>query len=105
MDFYKHRILSVVAHREKEDMLLVRARRSGEIESIFPDASVYEIDNADYHYRAEIERDKVAQVMADQIKNIGYDNFKSSVSDNKRRDAYMDIWSVMYAYQSSELKR
>ncbi len=93
--------LSVVAHREKESTLLVRARRTGEIESIFPDASVYEMENADYHYRAEVSREKVSQVMANQIKNIDYDNFKSSVSDNNRHDAYMDVWSVMYAYQTT----
>jgi len=93
--------LSVVAHRDKENTLLVRARRAGEIESIFPGSNVYEMENADYHYRAEVSRDKVSQVMADQIKNIDYDNFKSSVSDNKRHDAYMDVWSVMYAYQTT----
>jgi len=94
--------LSVVAHRDKKDTLLVRGRRSGEIESIFPKANVYEMDNADYYYRSEIKRDEVARVMANQVQDIGYDNFKSSVSDNKRHDVYMDIWSIMHAYQSSK---
>jgi len=93
--------LSVVAHRDNKEVLLVRARRAGEIESIFPKAETFKMESADYHYRAEIKRDEVAQVMAEQIQNIEYDNFKSSVNDNKRHDAYMGVWSVMYAYQAT----
>jgi len=103
--FTNNSFLSVVAHRDKPDILLVRARRVGEIEAAFPDAHVFEMASADYFFRAEIERKLVTEVMTKQIQSIDYDNFKSSVKDKKRYDAYMDIWSVMYGYQSAELER
>lgn len=101
--FTNNSFLSIVAHRDKPEILLVRARRLGEIESVFPDADVFEMLSADYLYRAEIPREQVAEIMAKQIQEIDYDNFKNSVTDTARHDAYTAIWSVMYQYQSPAL--
>lgn len=92
--------LSIVAHRHLPDDLLVRARRAGEIESIFPNANISRTPDADYLFRAVISRLEVAEVMAQRIQSIDYDNFKDSVYDRKLHDAYFDTWSVMQRYQT-----
>jgi hypothetical protein len=61
--------LSIVAHREGPEVLLVRARR--DVTHIWPDA--------DYRYRASISREMVADVIADMLINMEYDDFKSCV--------------------------
>jgi hypothetical protein len=81
--------------------LLVRARQAGDIEQVFPDAEVQMEAGSDYHYRARIDRGQVANAIADAIRNIDYSNFKSTVSDPDHHDAYLDVWSTMYAFQSS----
>lgn len=80
--------------------LLVRARRAGDIEQVFPNAEVQMGGGTDYRYRARIDRERVANAIADSIRNIDYGNFKSTVADPDRHDAYMDVWSVMYAFQN-----
>ena len=79
--------------------LLVRARRHGEIEAIFPDAVIVEGAGTDYRYRARIDREIVAQRVAEAIRDIRFSNFKATVKDRARHDVYMDVWDVMYRYQ------
>jgi hypothetical protein len=81
------------------DKLLVRARIKGDIEAVFPGAKVAETPKRDYRYRAEISRADVANAMAAEVLKLGYGNFKGSVPDKRRHDAYADVWSVMYAEQ------
>ena len=91
--------LSLVADRDNDDNLLVRARMNGHIENVFPDANVFTMEDADYKYRALICRSEVQRAMTDQISKIDYDNFKNSVGNRQLHDAYLKIWSVMYALQ------
>jgi hypothetical protein len=91
--------LSIVAHRAKPDILLVRARLKGDIESVFPNASVFTDTSADYRYRAEIPRGEVGAALAAIATTINYDNFKASVHDPRRHAAYMDVWSTMQRLQ------
>lgn len=49
-------MLSVVAHRELANDLLVRARSPVHIREMFPDAAVDETPNADYPFRTVISR-------------------------------------------------
>lgn len=79
--------------------LLVRARKAGDIEAVFPDAKVIEGGGTDYAFRARIDRRVVAEVIADQIERIRYGNFKATVRDDDRHDAYMDVWSAMMRFQ------
>ncbi|WP_020563897.1 hypothetical protein [Methylosarcina fibrata] len=79
--------------------LLVRARRAGDIEKVFPDAKIQVGVGTDYLFRARIDREKVANAIAESARSINYSNFKSKVTDHERHDAYMDCWSAMYAYQ------
>ncbi len=93
--------LSIVADRYNPDRLLVRARMSGHIEAVFPEAEVFTDDRADYFFRAFISRDEVASVISNEIRGIDYDNFKSSVPDDALHDAYMGFWEIMHDLQET----
>jgi hypothetical protein len=97
--FTNKAFLSVVAHRNKPGVLLVRARMEGDIESTFPGAQVSVTPDADYLYRAELPAEQVTAVIAEQINAIDYDNFKGSVICHERHDAYMRVWATMYQTQ------
>lgn len=83
------------------DMLLVRARRKGDIESVFASAKIEKRPERDYLFRALIPRQEVAAAMSDAVKGINYPNFKDSVRNNRLHDAYARIWSIMAALQPS----
>lgn len=79
--------------------LLVRARKAGDIEAVFPGAEVIEGGGTDYAFRARIDRERVAQAMADQVRAVTYPNFKSTVKERDRHDAYLDTWQAMMLFQ------
>lgn len=96
--------LSIVQPPEAErggadDLLLVRARLRGDIERIFPKARVKRTEDRDYLFRAYIPRERVADAMAAEVRRIHYDNFKNSVPDNDRHDAYAECWGAMFRFQ------
>lgn len=97
--FLNDSMLSVVSHRSKPEHLLVRGRIEGDIDSVFPHAKVMYTPTDDYGYRAIVSRAEVAQVMKEKVLNIDYDNFKSSVSETGRHDAYFAVWNCMYQEQ------
>jgi hypothetical protein len=100
--FLNDAFLSIVADRDDKTHLLVRARVAGDIERVFPDATVSHTPRADYAYRASLPRKVVAQVIAGRVEEIAYQNFKNSVRDHARHDAYMSVWGVMHRYQAHE---
>ena len=75
--------------------VLVRARRPGDIEGRWPEASVQRTPGRDYLFRAIIPEGRVASVVAESILAIDYGNFKDSVGDRKLHDAYFRIWEAM----------
>jgi hypothetical protein len=91
--------LSVVSKDCGPTELLVRARRRGDIERMFPSAKVIEDTKTDYLYRAVLPRDVVKQAVADMIDHIDYPNFKNSVKDRMLHDAYLDVWAAMAGVQ------
>jgi hypothetical protein len=76
-------------------LLMVRARVKWDIERVFPDARVLEDAGTDYRFRALVPREAVVKKIADQIRKIDYGNFKNSITDDCRHDAYLRVWSVM----------
>lgn len=93
--------------------LLVRARRPGDIERVFPNAEVKTIDGRDYMFRALIKRETVARVIAKNLMDINYGNFKDSVADHGLHDAYAGCWHIMariqpqrqYSYYSRPVRK
>jgi hypothetical protein len=103
--FLSDSFLSVVAHkRDQPDMLLVRARVSGDIERVFPDADVSETPTADYRFRAVLPRGEVAGALAGTVLTIDYDNFKNSVTEHDRHDAYFGCWRSMHDFQTDRAR-
>lgn len=91
--------LSIV-HKECEpDELLVRARRAGDIERVFPGVKVTRSPGTDYLFRSVVKRSEVGIKLAQIADGIEYNNFKASVSNNKLHDAYARVWSVMASLQ------
>ncbi len=99
--FLSDAFLSIVAHRTKPGVLLVRARVRGDLERAFPNCRPKLTPAADYRYRAEISTDRVKAAITNRVEMITYDNFKNSVADTDRHEAYMRVWAVMHCYQSS----
>jgi hypothetical protein len=93
--FLTDAFLSIVDKGGDGATLLVRARRAGDIERVFPGAEVIEGAGSDYRYRARIDREAVAQRLAEQVRSIRYANFKATVKDDRRGDAYLGVWEVM----------
>ena len=89
---FNNAFLSIVINRDNKSELLVRARVKGDIETIFPDADVFEDNNADYKYRSFISKAKVAAKMMFKMTEINYDNFKNSVNEIERKKAYSNVW-------------
>ncbi len=79
--------------------LLVRARVAGDIERVFPAATVTHTPKHDYAYRSTLPRTVVATALAAAVEAINYTNFKNSVSDRARHDAYFECWDAMYDLQ------
>ena len=79
--------------------LLVRARRRGDIESLFPRAKVIELDGRDYQFRAYLPRKQVGDALASRVGQIEYTNFKGSVRSRPLHDAYMAVWGIMARLQ------
>jgi hypothetical protein len=104
--FTTESFLAIKQHRDRPDLLVVRARVNGDIENLFPDATVITDPDADYLYRSIIPKHKVAAKLFDMVADIDYLKFKSSVVDKRREAYYLDVWFVMddmqYALQSDD---
>lgn len=92
---------SLVAKDCSRDELLVRARRKGDIEKVFPKAKVKRNAKADYLYRAAVKKSVIADALKGEVDRITYPNFKSSVKDNKLHMAYMRVWSALGPLQEN----
>ena len=97
--FLSDAFLSIVDKGGDGSTLLVRARKPEDIKRVFPDADVSKGGGTDYLYRARIDREQVAQRIADAVRQTTYPNFKSSVKERRRHHAYMRVWDAMYEYQ------
>ena len=96
---FNNAFLSIVENREKTIELLVRARVKGDIEKVFPEADVFEDNNADYKYRAFISKAIVAEKIMLKVTEINYDNFKNSVKEIEKKKVYSNIWAELRKFQ------
>ena len=87
--------LSFVSKDCAEDELMVRARRPGDIEKMFPDAKVTRYTKSDYLFRAPVKKNAVKAALVAEVDRIVYSNFKASVRDNDLHNAYNQVSSVM----------
>src|SRR5882762_5091492 len=90
---------SIVRKDCARDELMVRARRPGDIEKLFPKAQVTEFTASDYHYRAAVKQTEIGEALVAELSRVTYSNFKSSVDDRPLHDAYLRVWSAMATLQ------
>lgn len=89
-----------IVHKDcGQDELLVRARRPGDIEKVFPDALVKETPGNDYRYRAVIKRADVCRAINEKINNLNYPNFKDTCYEDDLHNAYLGVWRNMEKIQ------
>jgi len=96
--------LSIVCKDCRDDELLVRARRRGDIEKVFPKAKVRRTPKGDYLFRSAIKKDDVIAAMENEVRRIDYGNFKDSVVDQHLHDAYLRVWATMLSLQPAQRK-
>lgn len=94
--------LSIVSKDCGPGELLVRARREGDIERVFPDAAVTRYTKSDYLFRAVISRRDVDAALTSSLDDIDYPNFKGSVVEHDLHDAYLKVWHAMAELQPTE---
>ena len=52
--------------------------------------------------RVFVPRDEFMRVIAKWIEEVGYDNFKGSVDDERLHGLYADFWSLLRRYQEQD---
>ena len=90
---------SIVSKDCARDEVLVRARRKGDIEKLFPAAKVRRDDRADYLYRAAVKKNEVADALMVEVHRVTYPNFKDSVKDPALHRAYSRVWADMLSVE------
>lgn len=104
--FINDAMISAVEHRDDPRVLVVRARLKGDLGRFFGRRfRVTETPDADYRYRTYCSRAMLRHALARAVDRIDYDNFKGSVADRVRHDAYLDVWMAMFRAQRDEIER
>jgi len=86
--------LSIVKKECGPNELLVRARRAGDIERVFPEAKVVKSPGTDYLFRAVLPSARVGDALAALAEGVDYPNFKGSVRDDRLHSAYNAFWGI-----------
>src|SRR5436190_19013712 len=92
--FMREGFLSIKQDNDSKDILIVRSRFEGDIEKLIGVKPFMPVES-DYPLHAHVDRDVVVKAIVDQVKNIDYPSFKSSISDPRRIRRYVQVWAVM----------
>lgn len=101
-------LLSIVAHKDSPEKLLVRSRRYDELldfVSKLPEAvSIYQMNRSDYKWRCDVDRDQVAFAATKILQEIDYFNFKRSIpeTDLDLQHFAGEVWLSGYMNLSGE---
>jgi hypothetical protein len=90
---------STVEDRDNKDGVIVRARCEQDIVNIsyfMQMKDAWWLDTlADYGYRLRCSKPAWAAAVAQMAGDIDYDNFKSSITDERHHSAYQRVWIDM----------
>lgn len=100
--FLNNAFLSIVEDRSDPKMLMVRARFPEDLRRVFPGCIVRKTPTADYLYRTRIGRRRVSERLAEAALDVDYPNFKGSVTEKDRHDAYLRVWTIMHSAQEPQ---
>lgn len=95
--------VSIVADRNDPNGVVVRARVYQDLVAFCPEreTDIIESNDSDYRFRIFMPQKQAADIMFEKTALIDYDNFKDSVSEAWRKNAYMSIWTVMNKVQET----
>lgn len=91
--------VSLVKDDKRTGYILARARFPGDLERTFPGFRVREGEGTDYRFRASVPTPIVEQAIAEAVRGITYTNFKDTVREPHRHDAYVRCWAVLRSEQ------
>jgi hypothetical protein len=101
--FTSEGFVSVVAHSEKPETLLVRARDEGSLLSLVEatGATLRSTPNADYPNRLEVLRTAFTAWLVAQVSNLDYPNYKAHAWTTRPGDfawenSLHQVWSTMH---------
>ena len=107
MWIFSEGFISVVAHNEKPDTLLVRARDEDSLLSLVEatGATLRHTPSNDYPYRIEALREAFSAWVADQVSNLDYTNYKAHMWSERPEfgDALHDVWVAMHQVTPSRV--
>lgn len=96
--------LSIVAHKNNPELVVVRAWREGDLEAVFGrETPVHAGGGTHYRFRAELDRRVVADALAQEISFLNHERVVDAVSEPARRKAYGQISNVMARYQTQPM--
>ena len=87
-----HGFISIVKDKDEPRNLLVRARKRGVLETMFPSAQILTNAGTDYQYRVSVLAPLAMTAVVKEMKNINYTNFKDSVRDKELAQDYAEFW-------------
>ena len=100
--------VSVVAHSEIPDTLLVRARDRDSLLSLVEatGATLKHTSSNDYPYRIEVLRAAYGAWLVDQVSNLDYTNYKAHMWSERPEfgDALHDVWVAMHQVTPNRVK-
>jgi hypothetical protein len=102
--------VSIVAHRDDKDLLLVRARVRSDLEDFLGAGTKHVIEetpDADYRWRAIIPRGDVGLLIGAYVyRDLTYDNFKDAVEgrDSTLDDILADLWHSLRRWQQDSVE-
>jgi len=104
--FTSEGFISVVAHNEKPDTLLVRARDEGSLLSLVEatGATLRHTPSNDYPVRIEVLRTAYSSWVAEEISRLDYTNYKAQMWTMRRgetswENALHSVWAAMHAVE------
>jgi hypothetical protein len=104
--FTQFGFFSIVAHREKLDTLLIRGRSHKDLQAFadrIGNVKVVTMNLADYRYRFEAPKARVAEVLSAELNELSYDNFKDRVAETQgyeRAGVYGGVWAHLHRHLS-----
>ena len=102
--FTSEGFISVVAHNEKPDTLLVRARDEGSLLSLVKatGATLRHSYTSDYPFRIEVSKEEYSAWVAGQISHLDYGNYKAHMWSARPEfsDALHQVWSAMHSVEA-----
>jgi hypothetical protein len=96
---------SVVSKGCRPDQLMVRARVRADLARAFPKAKITTSQSTDYRFRVVVTRKAVTALLARTVDKLTYANFKDTVKDAGRHQAYMRVWNAMFALQERPARK